>query len=86
MTEHKPLPVVGYRPQSSEAISLVSELKELEERVLRTLEKIQEKYESDGRWVAIGRTHIQQGFMAATRAVFQPTRVKLPEDDNPIAN
>jgi hypothetical protein len=29
--------------------------------------------ELDGRWVAIGKTHLQEGFMALTRAVAQPT-------------
>jgi hypothetical protein len=34
----------------------------------------------DQRWLAIGRTHIEEAFMAINRAVFQPQRVKLPED------
>lgn len=37
--------------------------------------------EVDKRWVAIARTHFQEGWMALNRAVFQPRRVKLPEDD-----
>lgn len=36
--------------------------------------------EVDGRWLAIARTHFQEGFMALNRAVFQPQRIKLPED------
>lgn len=35
----------------------------------------------DPRWLAIARTHLQEGFMALNRAVFQPQRIKLPEDD-----
>lgn len=34
----------------------------------------------DQRWAAIARTHFQEGFMALNRAVFQPQRIKLPED------
>lgn len=34
----------------------------------------------DPRWLAIARTHIQEGFMALNRAVFQPQRIKLSED------
>lgn len=34
----------------------------------------------DQRWLAIARTHFQEGFMALNRAMFQPTRIKLPED------
>lgn len=36
---------------------------------------------SDPRWLAVAKTHFQEGFMALNRAVFQPQRVKLPEDD-----
>lgn len=34
----------------------------------------------DQRWIAIARTHFQEGFMALNRAVFQPQRIELPED------
>lgn len=34
----------------------------------------------DQRWLAVARTHFQEGFMALNRAVFQPQRIKLPED------
>ncbi len=35
----------------------------------------------DGRWLAIGRTQLQEAFMSINRAVFQPQRIKLPEDE-----
>ena len=35
----------------------------------------------DQRWLAIGRTHIEQGWMAVNRAVFRPDRASLPGDD-----
>lgn len=35
----------------------------------------------DARWIAVARTHFQEGFMALNRAVFQPQRIKLPEDE-----
>ena len=35
----------------------------------------------DPRWLAVAKTHLQEGFMALNRAVFQPGRVALPEDD-----
>lgn len=37
--------------------------------------------DADKRWIAVARTHFQEGFMALNRAVFQPQRIKLPEDD-----
>ena len=78
------MPVHGYKPQSQEAIDIVNSMKEMEERTLRFLEFLGESgHPVDGRWLAIGRTHIQQGFMAVARSVFQPARVILPEDINP---
>lgn len=79
--KHEGLPVPGYRPQSSEAVELVKVNKELEERVLRVLDALAGLGEViDQRWLAIGRTHIEQGFMAVNRSIFRPGRVALPED------
>lgn len=36
---------------------------------------------NDPRWLAVAKTHFEQGFMALNRAVFQPTRISLPEDE-----
>jgi hypothetical protein len=74
------LPVAGYKAtQSPLAIAAVNTFKELEERTLRHAESLQGDA-VDQRWLAIGRTQVQQGFMALNRAVFQPGRVALPED------
>lgn len=80
MSEHEGLPIPGYRPQSD----TVKLMKEGEERILRALDELgtQTKIEIDKRWLAIGRTSIEQGFMAINRAVFRPERVALPEDAN----
>lgn len=82
MAEHQGLPVSGYAPQTDDKVALVNENKALEERVLRQFDKLAALPAGtvDGRWFAIGRTGIEQAFMALNRAVFQPTRVKLPED------
>ena len=85
----KGLPVAGYKPtQPPEAIAAVNRLKEHEERALRVLDALAEDtahgvLSVDGRWLAIARTQIQQGFMAAARAVFQPERIALPGDPAP---
>lgn len=80
MSENTPLPVKGYVGQSDEKISLVNTNKELEERVLRQLDDLKTREDVDQRWLAIGRTHLEQAFMAINRSVFQPMRVRLPED------
>jgi hypothetical protein len=78
--KHLGLPVAGYRPQSNEAVSTVNGFKADEERLLRKLDELRGG-DVDGRWLALGRTHLEQAFMAINRAVFQPARVTLPEDN-----
>lgn len=82
MTNHSGLPVAGYYPQSSENVALVNENKILEERVLRQIDKMRNTgIACDQRMVALANTGIQEAFMWLNRAVFQPKRVTLPEDN-----
>lgn len=78
---YKSLPVEGYKDQDAEPIALVNHNKMLEEKTLRVLDELTKLEEVDKRWLAIGRTHIEQGFMAVNRAIFQPNRVRLLEDE-----
>ena len=91
MTDHAPLPVKGYSPQSDDKVALANEGKELEERYLRWLDKLAAKNGPpdasgaapdviDQRFVALARTHVQTGAMFAIRSIFRPTRIGLPED------
>ncbi|QFR32388.1 cyclic nucleotide-binding protein [Ancylobacter sp. TS-1] len=83
MSDHKGLPVAGYRPQTGAAIDLVNDNKAMEERILRTLDALANSPDIDKRWLAVGRTHIEQGFMAVNRAIFRPGRLALPGDPLP---
>ena len=77
---HQPLPVHGYVSQSDKNVAIVNGHKETEERLLRHLDEMLHNNNAfDGRWLAIARTHFEQGFMALNRAVFQPKRVYLEE-------
>lgn len=78
--KHDGLPVSGYTAQSEAKVALVNEHKAQEEMLLRHLDKLAENPEIDKRWLAIGRTHIEQAFMAINRSVFKPQRVTLMED------
>ena len=80
MNEHTGLPVEGYRPQPTAAVDLVNENKRLEEEVLRALDNASLSPEIDKRMLALARTNIEQGFMWFNRAIFKPSRVKLPGD------
>ena len=85
---YNPPPVAGYKPQSQESIDLVNRFKMEEEHLLRTIDKMMmERYEAsainnkyDNRWLQIGRTHMEQAFMAINRGIFMPGRVTLPGD------
>lgn len=78
--KHNGLPVAGYKPQSDMAVQLVNGMKVTEEIVLRCLDDLAAMPEVDKRWLAIGRTQIEQGFMAVNRSIFKPGRVELTED------
>lgn len=79
MTEHRGLPVAGYNAQSQAKIDLVNTNKILEERVLRQIDLMKQDPANDQRMVALALTGIQGSFMWLNRAVFQPSRVELPE-------
>ena len=83
--KHEGLPVPGYKAQPQWAVDQVKVHKEAEEHLLRILDVLARHDEIDKRWLAIGRTHIEQGFMAINRAVFKPGRVVLPGDPVNIA-
>jgi hypothetical protein len=78
LTEHQALPVAGYRPQSAANVNLVNGNKQAEERSLQILDLLAAMDNVDKRWLAIGRTHLEQAWMAINRAIFKPDRVVLP--------
>lgn len=89
MTEHKGLPVAGYKPQSAENVALVNQNKVMEERVLRQIDehvRDRDSREIDQRMVALARTKVQEAFMWLNRAVFQPGRIELSDDTDQPAN
>lgn len=75
--------IKGYRDLSQVEIDLMNEIKtkgaevgELVDKLDRLRHGLQDDNTAiipDGRWVSIGRTHLQQGFMALTRSVAKPT-------------
>ena len=83
MTDHKAPPIAGYQDISESKLFAVNSLKQAEESVLRALDVIEghAPLATDRRWMAVARTHIQQGFMAAVRGILQPQRIKLPGDE-----
>jgi hypothetical protein len=70
---HDPLPV----QQTDERVALVNGNKVLEEHVLRRIDEIALLPDVDQRWLSVGRTHIEQAFMAINRSIFRPGRLEL---------
>lgn len=83
--QHDGLPVSGYRAQSASNVELVNKMKQAEEGILRMLDALGTSPEFDKRWLAIGRTSIEQGFMAVNRSIFKPTRVTMPGDETDVS-
>lgn len=65
--------IKGYRDLSQEEINLMNEAKELAEQVGTLIEKVEKTTGVDLRWVAIGKTDLQKGFMSLIRGIAQPT-------------
>ena len=65
--------IKGYRDLSQEEIDLMNEGKELSKKVGDFISKLEANETLDKRWVAIGKTDLQKGFMSAIRSIAQPT-------------
>lgn len=61
--------IKGYRQLSDVEQSAINKLKTEAEQCRISLDEIQDP---DGRWLAIAKTHLQQGYMAAIRAIAKP--------------
>lgn len=66
--------IKGYRDLSQAEIDMMNEIKMEGERLGVLCDKLTSATHPtiDGRWVAIGKTHLQQGIMALVRSVAQP--------------
>lgn len=53
-------------------LELIEELKAYGNIVSKLLAKVELDGDVDKRWLAIARTHLQEGFMAAKRSIEQP--------------
>ena len=65
--------IKGYRDLSQDEIDLMNEAKELAEKCNELTRKISATKGIDMRWLAIGITDLQKGFMAVVRSIAKPT-------------
>lgn len=73
--------IKGFTDQGERNKALVNRNKEIEERVMRIIDDLTEQPGVDVFMLNTGAKHLITAFMWLNRAVFQPTRVKLPEDE-----
>ncbi len=73
LADYTPPPITGYRTLSQAEVDLMNEGKALAAQVGAFIDKLKATEGIDGRWVAIGQTQLQQGFMAAIRGIARPT-------------
>ena len=64
--------ITGYRELSGDELALVNEIKELAESVGVMVNRLKVN-DHDQRWVSIGATDLQTGFMALIRSITKPT-------------
>lgn len=65
--------IKGYRELDQGEINAMNEIKELAATVGALVDKLKDSsIGADQRWVSIGATDLQKGFMALTRSVAKP--------------
>jgi len=65
--------IKGYRDLTQEEIDLMNEAKELAEKCRELVEKLENTKDIDKRWLSIGKTDLQKGFMSTIRSIARPT-------------
>lgn len=65
--------ISGYRDLSQAEVNAMNNIKALASTVGELITELETITDIDKRWVSIAKTNLQQGFMAAVRAVAQPT-------------
>ena len=64
--------IKGYRELSQVEVDAMNAVKEKAAEVGKLIRELQDNSSLDQRWVAIAKTDLQKGFMAATRSVAKP--------------
>lgn len=67
--------ISGYRELRQLDVDAINHIKDVERQVGELWSEIKEGHYADGRWMALAKTHLQEGFMAFVRAVAQPEDV-----------
>lgn len=77
MTEPQMPSAAGLPQPDATKDAMRAQLSKIEDAVLKSFGEVFENG-GDSRWLAIARTHIEQGFMAAKRSLYEGKRVGDP--------
>lgn len=72
MVDNQHQKIKGYRDLTEDEIAAMNEVKALAVTVGDLCKKIDGMDDADRRWLAIGKTGLQQGFMALIRSIARP--------------
>jgi hypothetical protein len=72
MVDNQHKRITGYRDLKQTEIDAMNAVKATEQDVAVLWRDIAGQDEIDGRWLAIARTHFQEGFSAMVRSIAQP--------------
>lgn len=64
--------IKGYRELSQPEIDAMNAVKQKAAEVGELIYELEQNKDLDQRWVAIAKTDLQKGFMAATRSIAKP--------------
>lgn len=64
--------IKGYRDLTQSEIDAMNSVKDLGEKIGLLIEEMKDNKDLDKRWILIAETNLQQGIMAAVRAIAKP--------------
>ena len=65
--------IKGYRELTVDEIQLINDIKDLADVIGLIINKLEKTDGIDQRWLAIGKTDLQKGFMSVVRSIAKPT-------------
>lgn len=69
---YTPPPIRGYTPLTQNQVDLMNAVKAAEGTVLQIIRNLADDADIDPRWLAIGKTDIEKGFMSVCRSIARP--------------
>ena len=69
---YTPPPIQGYAELSQATVDLINVVKRAEQTVLQIVRDLNDDADIDPRWLAIGKTDLEKGFMAICRSIARP--------------